>query len=70
MNKTYEQLQEEANKYIGLTIHEAKVRLATEDKSYRVMHEDGQSFVGTCDYQPDRVNFSVENGIVTEASIG
>lgn len=36
----------------------------------RVRSEDGQAFVGTCDYRTDRFNLNIENGKVTSVSKG
>lgn len=32
--------------------------------THRIARRDGQSFMGTHDYNPDRVNLSIENGRV------
>lgn len=36
----------------------------------RVVSRDGEEYVVTMDYSPTRVNFSVERGIVTAATVG
>jgi hypothetical protein len=43
-----------------------------EGKGYqaRIVHEDGEDFIGTMDFRTDRYNLYVTNGIVTLASIG
>lgn len=38
--------------------------------TYRVMHEDGNDFIGTCDFVPTRINITIKKGIVTESNIG
>lgn len=37
---------------------------------YRIVKRDGESFPVTLDYRMDRVNLEIENGIVTNASVG
>jgi hypothetical protein len=32
---------------------------------YRIMKKDGESFMGTMDFDPMRFNLTIENGIVT-----
>ena len=36
----------------------------------RVRSEDGESFMGTCDWVPTRFNLSIENGKVVSVSKG
>lgn len=55
---------------IGLTKEDAKDLAEKHGFTIRVMHEDGESFMGTMDYRTDRVNLSVNGGKVTEAKVG
>lgn len=36
----------------------------------RVRSEDGQAFMGTCDYRMDRINLHITDGKVTSATRG
>lgn len=38
--------------------------------SYRIVKRDGESFPVTMDYRMDRVNLEIENGVITNASVG
>jgi hypothetical protein len=67
MINPYEVLAEECKFYVGKTIEDVNVILKESGKFGRIRSEDNTQFVGTCDYRLDRVNLSVENGIVTEA---
>ena len=55
------------DKLIGLTIEEA--RKVTKFK-LRVMCEDGEQYMGTCEVNNERYNLTIEKGIITEAKIG
>ncbi len=47
---------------IGLSIEDA----ALADHTIRVMKRDGKPCAGTMDVKPNRINVTVENGIITE----
>lgn len=38
--------------------------------NYRVTKEDGNHFIVTQDFRPDRVNFEVEDGVIVRESRG
>ena len=38
--------------------------------NYRIVKRDGESFPVTMDYRMDRINLEIENGVITNASIG
>lgn len=40
------------------------------DVPIRVVSKDGESFILTCDYNPDRINLKIKNGKITEAYCG
>ena len=40
------------------------------DVPVRVVSKDGESFMLTCDYNPDRINLKIKNGKITEAYCG
>ena len=67
MINPYEVLTEECKFYVGKTIEDVNVFLKESSKVGRVLSENDTQFAGTCDYRLDRVNLSVENGIVTSA---
>jgi hypothetical protein len=51
---------------------EQVVRDAARDAGYltRVIHEDGKNFVCTRDYRTNRLNLSIQGGMVFQISIG
>jgi len=53
--------------YVGLTIEDASARAEDEGLPWRIVHQDGEDLAVTDDYSPDRLNFSVEDGIVIAA---
>jgi len=53
--------------YVGLTIEDASARADGEGRPWRIVHQDGEDLAVTDDYSPDRLNFSVEDGIVIAA---
>lgn len=56
-NETHENL-------IGLTVTEADALLAP-DNFVRVIKEDGEPLIGTCDYLPERINVATESGKIS-----
>ena len=56
--------------YVGLSKNAAVARAGTERKSWRVVAEDGQSFPVTMDYRPERLNFTIRDGIVVDVTQG
>lgn len=55
---------------IGQPRGEAKAAAAAAGYEFRVLSVDGESKVGTSDYRTDRINASIEDGVVTEVSVG
>jgi hypothetical protein len=53
--------------YEGLTEEEAITQAEEADTPYRVIARDGEQFPATMDYNPERINFTVEDGVVTRA---
>lgn len=37
---------------------------------YRIVCEDGQHFIGTCDFDMDRINLTIVKGMVVSATLG
>jgi hypothetical protein len=56
--------------YIGLTKSAAIAKAKDQGRPYRITREDGESFPGTLDYNPERVQFEIDNGKVTKATFG
>ncbi len=53
--------------YEGLTEAEAVTKADEADVTYRIAVRDGEHFPLTMDYNPERINFTVEDGVVTRA---
>lgn len=70
MSNECEKYSEEAEKYVGLSLAEARERAERENKTVRVLEEDGEAFFGTCDWDLLRVNFAVLNNKVVRAWAG
>lgn len=60
----------EVEDIIGMTLEDAYVHAKKGGFDYRIVQKDGVSFIITCDYRLDRMNFVVENDIVVECSFG
>lgn len=56
--------------FIGKDEKEVVETLKSAGFVTRVMHRDGESFFGTCDYRLDRYNLSVKDGKVMSFNIG
>ena len=59
-----------ARELVGLDELEAKFCVETSDLLWRVVGRDGESFIVTLDYIPQRVNVVIISGLVSEASVG
>lgn len=55
---------------VGMSESEATAAIAAAGGSVRVVSRDGEDFPMTMDYRFDRVNLRIEDGIVTDATIG
>jgi len=56
--------------YVNLTLEEA-INKAKENKwIYRIIKKDGVKFIVTMDLKLNRLNFTVDNNIVTDCKIG
>jgi hypothetical protein len=62
--------QESANKIIGLREDEAMKVAASNGWEFRVSARDGEQYMLTTDYIPNRVNVVIVDGEVTEVSVG
>jgi hypothetical protein len=56
--------------YVGLTKSAAIAKATQQGHPYRITREDDESFPGTLDYNPDRVQFEIDDGKVTKATFG
>lgn len=55
--------------YIGLTLTEASEKAKQENLRWRVVKENGKALIITHDMSPNRINFDIEDNIVTDAEI-
>lgn len=44
--------------------------LSVVQQTRRVVSKDGKPYVVTRDFRPDRINISIDNGIITKATCG
>jgi len=56
--------------FVGLELKVAQEKADKADLPHRVVREDGKDFPVTRDYRPERLNFTVEKGIVTKVNNG
>lgn len=54
----------------GQTLEKAQEIARSNGYSVRVTRRDGENFMGTYDLNFYRINFEVDNNIITKASIG
>ena len=54
--------------FLGLSTEEAAARADEQGRPWRVIREDGVDLAVTADYSGDRLNFTVENGVVVAAA--
>jgi len=59
-----------ANDFIGLTKDKAIEKADADNNPWRIGEEDGEVFALTMDYNPDRVTFVINDGVVTAATWG
>jgi len=62
-----EQNRESAS-FAGLSVEEAAAKANEQGRAWRIIREDGVDLVVTDDYSEDRLNFSVEDGMVVAAT--
>ena len=61
---------DDAAAYQGLTKAAAIARAEDEGRPWRILREDDEHFPATMDFVPERVNFEIDDGEVTEATFG
>ncbi len=54
--------------FVGMALDEAGERADLQGRSWRVIRLDGEDQIVTADFRPDRLNFTVEAGVVTDAA--
>ncbi len=65
-----EETQALAQEVVGLSEAPAKATVEAAGHTFRVVARDGESLAVTDDYSTTRINVTVENGTVTEATVG
>ena len=56
--------------FVGLPLKEAESLAEDRELPHRVVKVDGESKPVTMDYRPDRLNFTIEKGVVVSVSRG
>jgi len=56
--------------YVGLTKQAAIAKAKADGRPWRIAREDGERFMLTQDYDPNRVTFEIDHGKITKASLG
>lgn len=59
-----------SNSLVGQKLLVVKPALDAASIRFRVIEEDGEPFVMTMDYLPDRLNFKIKAGVIIEVSKG
>jgi hypothetical protein len=70
MSTIQEQREDWLKSVIGHSLEEVTDAVERSGGRIRVMERDGQHGVGTCDFDMDRVNVAVYDGLVTKAHFG
>lgn len=55
--------------YVGLTLQKAQEKAKQENFGCRVVKENGKPKIITQELNPNRINFDIEDNIVTKAEI-
>lgn len=59
-----------ATEFVGLSTVDATAKAEKDGNPWRIAEEDGEVFALTMDYNPERVNFVITEGKVTQATWG
>ena len=59
-----------ASAYVGLTKQAATAKADAAGTTWRITREDDESFPVTLDFDPERLNFEIDDGKVTQATYG
>ena len=62
--------QEQAAQLVGMSLDDAVSAADANGWQSRVSRADGEQYVLTMDFRSDRINFEVNNGVVTDVKIG
>ena len=65
-----ENKEELAGKLIGMDMEEAISLLTESETSFRILSVDGEKFMVTQDFQPDRFNLIIMSGKVDDILFG
>lgn len=60
----------EFESYVGLTVDEAGAEADDDGRPWRIVEEDGEPLPVTLDHNPERLNFVVVDGRVTQVTTG
>lgn len=60
----------DANSLVGQALAKVEPALKAAEIKYRVVERDGQSFPVTLDFQAERLNFKISNGVITAVTKG
>ena len=59
-----------AQAYVGLTKKDAIAKAEADGRKWRITRENATEYAVTFDYDPERLNFEIDNGKVTKATFG
>lgn len=57
-------------KIIGMYLDDAEKYFENNSINYRICYQDDIVFIGTCDYNPERLNLTVKNNIIESVLFG
>ncbi len=60
----------DANSLVGQKLEVVQPALEAAQIRFRVTEKDGESFPMSMDYLPERLNFKIKGGVITEVSKG
>ena len=60
----------DANSLVGQKLEVVQPALEAAEIRFRVIEQDGEPFSMTMDYLPERLNFKIKAGVITEVSKG
>jgi len=61
------EVESRMKQYVGRSLKESETLAVQNEDIIRVMTQDDENFVGTCEYVFNRVNLNIQKGIVVEA---
>lgn len=60
----------DSNTLVGQKLEVVQPALEAAEIRYRVIEKDGEPMIMTMDYLPERLNFKIKDGVITEVSKG